>query len=433
MHYIINPLDLDSTEKKLLHELLTKHPSHPIWLTQTKYIIGQDTVELTHGVTPSPKNSEPAIKKYRVFSTRILYAATQASRETQLLFILGELCFLEGELMDYDALEESLIIKIQRFVTHKSKTNEIIDRITHEYRNSLMLEHLGMEIPLIQVKVNHKTDLSLIESALVMKKVPGIELYDFIDAFHKTSIYLPCTTRMQLTLALLDAFKTQIYKSGLFHGDLKPENIILDMGIGDHVLPRNPSDTIATMQLKIIDVAGAQRYGKPIKYVSVSPYYIAPEMSMKAYIETKNGGEYSPVLDEKPDIYALGQIMALIWNWGFGSIPMENETFQDEFIQFYQYFFSNDPSWFTVDCLWAIYQVISEAMNPDPTRRSSLDDIISKMDCINIKYFRNTVQSNTTLPQSAPPHRHQLFFSPKPIHTKRGGLCLPDESALNTL
>ena len=191
MHYIINPLNLSSTEIQLLREMLTKHPFHPIWRTQTKYLVGQDTIELTHGVTPSPKNSESTIKKYRVFSTRILYEATQASRETQLLFILGELCFLEGELMGYDALEESLIIKIQRFVTHKSKINEIVDRITHEYRNSLMLEHLGMETPLIQCKVNHETDQSLIEYAFVMKKVPGIELYDCIDAFHKTTIYLP--------------------------------------------------------------------------------------------------------------------------------------------------------------------------------------------------------------------------------------------------
>ena len=217
-----------------------------------------------------------------------------------------------------------------------------------------------------------------------------------------------------------------------FHGDLKPENIILDMGIGDHVLPRNPSETLATMKLKIIDVAGAQRYGKPIKYLSISAHYAAPEMIKKAQMKARSSKEYSAIFNEKPDVYALGQIMALIWNWGFGSIPMENRAFQNEFIQFYQCFFSKDPSWFTVDCLWAIYQVISEAMNPDPTRRSSLDDLISKMDGINIKYFRNNVQSNTTLPQSAPLHQHQLFFSPKPIHTKRGGLSLHDKTEANS-
>lgn len=392
MHYIINPLDLKSTEEiQLLRAVLNHYHQAKTWKECWPYDISDHTVELTHRLILMP-TEENGVRKYQVVSP----AAFFETRSTKISSVLCELSFSNDQSIAYHS-SPSMLVKLQRAFFRNEEPAIFWKLQQHEYEYTNKTERLGVSKPIILY--NKRQQLS--ESITVMKQMPGIELFVFIQAFffpEKCAPRIPSTMRMRLTLEILLAFQKQVYELGCYHGDLKPENMILDLGIGDDVLPIKLKDQhIRQTTVNIIDFAGSQQFGEPLVQSLYSRKYIAPERII-------NNREVSckAVSNEKPDMFSLGVTIGLVWGIDVKSLQKQSNIEEfNEYIIMHNKYFSDEPTWFTFDCLARIVLLVAKMAFRDPIHRLSLEAALQLTELIINTYFR--------------PHHPDLFPAAVPV------------------
>ena len=412
MHYIINPLKIKKTEAfKLLKSLLDKNPDIHTWKENVSYSIENDTIELTNRVIQmlSQGTNEPT--KYYVVSQFALFE----NEKSRILPVESAFSFPEEQLIAYHDIK-SMLVKIQSRHLLKKNQSSFLNAMNHEYRYSAMVDHLGVEILINEVHPSDRSGCVYVESIILMKKMPGIELFSFIDAFYPTStINVSSSMRMRLMIEILRAFQHQVYQYNLYHGDLKPENMVIDLGIEDGVIPTRLEDQhVRQTKVNIIDYAGSQRFGDDIEHPTYSPGFVSPEIlhirEDKKYMQLDNGRKAFPaVWNEKTDMFSLGKIIGLLWYWPPENELPSNKTQYDAIVEnIHHTYFSNEPSWFTVQCLSAILLVVKETTAKHQEMRLSLDDAIANTEDLIDQYFRpNTPSlfeiSATSTPTPPPP------------------------------
>lgn len=171
------------------------------------------------------------------------------------------------------------VVKIQ-----KSDTKEDLDRSLNEYQAAKRADHLHVKKPTFW---NHPP-----QSYTVMKRLPGVELFDIIYNDLSQHQPLSLSQRVQLTKALLQALLDQVMKKDLIHLDLKPENILVSF---------MPSLTVNIIDFGLsINRDGAH----PIRGWG-TPGYICPEMLIESWRH---------MVSSKSDVYSMARIIALIWH-----------------------------------------------------------------------------------------------------------------------
>jgi eukaryotic-like serine/threonine-protein kinase len=113
-------------------------------------------------------------------------------------------------------------------------------------------------------------------------KVTGIELLlEYVDGKTLDEIEAPELGQLVLIFCQVSSALTHMHRRGVFHGDLKPANIML----------------AKNGQVKLIDFGTAWVRGQEKNRIQGTPNYIAPEQATEK------------VVDEKTDIYNLGATM----------------------------------------------------------------------------------------------------------------------------
>ncbi len=132
--------------------------------------------------------------------------------------------------------------------------------------------------------VNHRL------AFIVMNRMPGEELFDFMDRDFKNR-FLTNRDRLLLTKAMLRAYYTQVYQKNLVHRDIKPENILV-LKTSNGLFMVNFID-FAFAKIGIATNDSIEHKG--------SPDYASPEAVLDEPTNTSS------------DLYAIGIILALLW------------------------------------------------------------------------------------------------------------------------
>jgi serine/threonine-protein kinase len=113
-------------------------------------------------------------------------------------------------------------------------------------------------------------------------KVTGCELLmEFVDGKSLDEVEAPELGQLLLIFCQVSSALSHMHRRGVFHGDLKPHNIMLSK----------------SGQVKLIDFGTAWLRGQDKNRVQGTPQYMAPEQAV------------DKVVDEKTDIYNLGATM----------------------------------------------------------------------------------------------------------------------------
>ena len=155
----------------------------------------------------------------------------------------------------------------------------------------------------VQAYIAHSSqEVGESKSGLVMKRMPGSDLYDFLKA-NAASFTWP--KRLKLQCAILNAIYSQVTRYGIIHRDIKLENIMLDVRGED-------------FEVNIIDVGFAIKIpegalGLMDSRVCGTVFYFAKEIvDAKCKLDrgTLNGSYWQTL---KIDVFSTGRLLCEIW------------------------------------------------------------------------------------------------------------------------
>jgi len=133
-------------------------------------------------------------------------------------------------------------------------------------------------------KLNHPAIAKVFDCRLKKSwfKVKGVELLiEYVEGKTLDEIEGPQLGQLVLIFCQVSSALTHMHRRGVYHGDLKPSNIMLNKA----------------GQVKLIDFGTAWVRGQDKHRVQGTPQYIAPEQAIEK------------VVDEKTDVYNFGATM----------------------------------------------------------------------------------------------------------------------------
>lgn len=240
-----------------------------------------------------------------------------------------------------------------------------MSRAVSEYSSLAQANHLKVK-PLVFIENEDKTQTSFI----IMEKAKGISLETILDPKKRASISdsipkLTTTKRLEITLAILRAIKTQVTDRNIVHRDLKPSNIMIDLKVSPPVV------TIIDYGLALTN--GAQDY----RNVGTRAYR-SPESFNK-----------NPTYSAKSDVYEAGRVLSYLWGDLHSNYYFKKKaTFDDiQKKSTNRALFSNpDICLFQYDKV-TLKNCIFGMMNRNYLRRDTIDDAIEQLSHIKIEKY----------------------------------------------
>jgi serine/threonine-protein kinase len=146
-------------------------------------------------------------------------------------------------------------------------------------------------------KLNHPAIAKIYDLRLKRSwfKVAGVELLmEYVDGKTLDELEAPEMGQLVLVFNQVASALSHMHRRGVFHGDLKPSNIMLSK----------------TGQVKLIDFGTAWIRGQEKNRIQGTPQYMAPEQVTER------------VVDAKTDIYNLGATMYRMFTGRFANVGM---------------------------------------------------------------------------------------------------------------
>jgi eukaryotic-like serine/threonine-protein kinase len=146
----------------------------------------------------------------------------------------------------------------------------------------------------VSQKLNHPAIVKIYDCRIRRSwfKLSGVELLmEFVDGKTLDEIEAPDMGQLVLIFGQVASALTHMHRRGVFHGDLKPSNIMLSKA----------------SQVKLIDFGTAWIKGQEKNRVQGTPQYIAPESVNER------------VIDAKTDIYNFGATMYRMFTGRFAN------------------------------------------------------------------------------------------------------------------
>ena len=357
----INPLHISNiTHGLLLQELFNSNKLCLVWKKEQTYHLSQQQVELTHTIIL--KQSTDGTIDYHVISDKMLgRGAFGTVYEIACTFSFPDKMTTERRLnTTYPCVVKILSIQNNRPAKKDESQEQFESRVNKEYHASCVATHLMMELPIFDSD----------RAFLVMKKLPGIELFEFVK---KMLVDGKMTWQFlfQLTLALLNAFEDQVVKYQISHRDLKLENILVDIGT-DSMIPNDLKGcAIEYIDVNILDYCFSLPYGAVVSVPQGTQLYMAPEMR-KGYVFS----------DKKTDLFAIGIILKIVWGFSYGDdIRSLNLCSIQRGAEVYNLIKSSSSD-FSFSIYMQICQVIMAMCHYNPDERYSLQRSINAFNAI---------------------------------------------------
>jgi len=160
-----------------------------------------------------------------------------------------------------------------------------------EPEDEIYIEQAKTELDVAQ-RLNHPNIVKIYDLRLKKKwfKVVGVELLmEFVDGKPLDEVEAPELSQLVLISARVASALAHMHRRGIYHGDLKPPNIMLSKA----------------GQVKLIDFGTAWVRGVDKNRVQGTPQYIAPEQA------------YDRVVNERTDIYNFGATLYRLFTGRF--------------------------------------------------------------------------------------------------------------------
>jgi serine/threonine protein kinase len=411
---VINPLQLENTKnEQLLHELLTKFKNCQAWKKGEIYWVFHQNITLTHSIFL--KKSTNTNRHYHIIANTMI----EEGGYSEVYDIENSFSFTLDIKINY-LPTKPLVVKIQnkRFDLRESSTNFKI-RIDKEYRSSQTTKHLHIEPPVFFED----------SSYLVMHKMPGIDLDRFFEMICKHT--LPVKFLLELTIAILNAFKEQVVDLEISHRDIKPDNMILNTGEHASVYTKQDWQRFSPKQIEvnIVDYAFSLKFKEKSSKLSGTVGYFSPELMFHKQFN-----------DEKPDLYAIGIIIQRLWGFypyfvknikdGDGNKYINKITIEE----IYNNLFVAQKENFPIDTLIKICIITAHMVKASPKERWSLQQSISAFELL-LKQLMMQINSkliNANIKVQRPPVIRSVQYG---LKNPSGALSLLNkyESRANTI
>ncbi|MBA3535619.1 MAG: protein kinase family protein [Tatlockia sp.] len=186
------------------------------------------------------------------------------------------------------------VVKIQK---HKAKKNPL-ENLQNEYELSNRAGDLAIKQPTV-VEISERAH----RSYMVMDKLAGRELWQILDDDIKGIEVLTTKQRYDLSKALLIDLKERVTDKGIIHGDIKPENIFVNL--------------IPTISATIFDFGLARDAKMPEKETQFTPSYFAPEVLLERWLVTS-----------KADVFSMARVLALVWRVDLATYDPEIDLYE---------------------------------------------------------------------------------------------------------
>ena len=271
----------------------------------------------------------------------------------------------------YTQLQPPRVVKVQQ--------KQRADYVQREYEKSQKAEHLGVQEPIVETSGR---------SFIVMNKLPGRELFNIINDDLQGFRRLTIIERMELSCKILEMIKKQVVDKSIVHYDLKPENIIVDLG--------------PPMQVNIIDYGFASQVGEETRL-----------RGTLAYIPLENYENAFKAADTKTDSFAAGRILQEIWGARDSSYSLQWKPshalkrqykhdpipFLPELDQSVLKLFGSNPSEHVQSSMQGIIMVTQFLQHKTPSERLSIEDALVRMYRIYNAYLQPNKSSKSLVVQ----------------------------------
>ncbi len=247
-----------------------------LWKKETIYYFDNGQAFLfKNDVFRRASHSRPGQFRYEVISNKVVFGrgAYGIVKLIKRTVAFGEGLDGQGSIRFKKAGKEG-----KRRAVKIAHSSDGIDDLQYEYASGA--PHCAFKSP-VEIGVGSSTQ----RSYLAMRRHPGQSLCK-IMAYRQA---LTTAQRLALSIGLLQALKRQVTDLGIIHRDIKPQNIMVEMG--------------PPMSINIIDYGFSRKRGTFARASGSLPY-LAPEHIYRGI---------GPIGDNS-DIYSMARVIALVWN-----------------------------------------------------------------------------------------------------------------------
>lgn len=296
----LTTLEQHPQDQELVAALLAKFDKD----TNLIYISRHDTHKIvvndpiTHSKQTRIVGLSHNLVRYRKYNTFLDRAKIHDKRYYRYNVIAGE-PLGKGAHGQVDSLPTSLFLSNGHLqIKYKSRTVKTqIPRECNRLESIMREARLAMRIPHLHAKplsINDENECT----ALVMRRAPGVSLQTILE--NPERYRLSTEQRYLLSINCLHALREQLHTQDVIHGDIKPDNMIVDLN---------------TLQVTFIDLGLGDFISNPEDTASRgTDGYIAPEIYR---------GNPPTIYS---DIFAMGMVLANVWADGKHNLIFDSDT-----------------------------------------------------------------------------------------------------------
>ena len=295
----INPCSLSAEDASWLPAFFNSQSEQNFWPREVEYSFKDHVFFFEYSLVRRACHDAARGVRYEVVDDRGSLVGEGGCGKV--LPIIGTLCINDEGLFRFKTPETDPKHKpprVSKMQLHTETTKNPQELATNEYHfTDIVAPLLSMKQPSFfrQSEYFRMSDYTM-SSCLVMRRQPGRDLYDVIGAeYSPLPPILTSKQRFALTKALIEAFG-EIARKGVVHGDIKPENVMIDMRTNPPIV-------------RVIDLALARVDGLTEERRSGTRCYTAPELLVR---------RGAPVTrTTKMDVFSLRLVLALVWRSDF--------------------------------------------------------------------------------------------------------------------
>lgn len=271
---IINPDQAYDQHAIYLKQLFVGYKNKVSLFSQDKlYQLPTDekiTIKLTNDVIARMRNRNGDELRYEVIDKDKVFGEGGYSKIYKIKCTLA----IEGETVIAKR-------KKQRLVKVQEHRKNDLSSLFREFDLTRRAGNLHMKIPVVQT-AGEQFHISY----CVMKKINGMDCYDYLNKLADGKLYVTTEDRLKISVGMIKLL-AELHAKNIIHRDIKPENIMIDPD---------------SLELNLIDYGLSKTSDKDDKKEKVGTYGYSP-------IECYTGDG----TNEKTDLYSIAIVIGILW------------------------------------------------------------------------------------------------------------------------